>query len=126
MKKAILLLLPLFCIALLSATFSPEPSAAKPIKFSKKVDAVIQAKCFGCHSNGGKSDKAKGKLNWEELSGLDQAMQLEKMQLISGVLDEGAMPPARMVESKPEMKLTDQETATLKKWSSKYIKKLSK
>ena len=126
MKKAILLLLPLFCIALLSATFSSEQAEAKPIKFPKKVDAVIQAKCFGCHSNAGKSDKAKGKLNWEELSNMDQAMQLEKMNLISGVLEEGSMPPSRMVERKPEMKLSDTETATLKKWSAKYIKKLSK
>jgi len=104
----------------------PAPPKAKSVKYSKKVDAVIKAKCFGCHNSEGKAKKAMAKLKWDELTGLDQAEQLEKMKNIVGVLEKGSMPPARMVEKKPEMKLTDKETAILKKWSAKYSRKLSK
>lgn len=95
------------------------------IKMSKKVDAIIQAKCYGCHSNEGKSDKVKEKLNWDVLSTLPADQQLEKMKHIQGTLEEGSMPPKQFVEKMPEKKLTDKEADTLKKWAAKTIKKLS-
>ena len=126
MKKSILVLFPVLVLAVLSMAVYPAPPKPKSVKYSKKVDAVIKAKCYGCHNSEGKAKKAMAKLKWDELTGLDQAMQLEKMKKISAVLVKGAMPPARMVEKKPEMKLTDKETAILKKWSAKYTRKLSK
>jgi uncharacterized membrane protein len=98
---------------------------ASKIKMSKKVDAIIQSKCYGCHSNEGKSDKVKEKLNWDVLSTLPMDQQLAKMKNIHEVIEKGTMPPDKFLEKMPEKKLTDKETATLKKWASKTIKKLS-
>lgn len=101
------------------------PAVGK-FKISKKANEVIQAKCYGCHSPEGKSEKAKGKLLWDELSGLSAEMQLEKMQKIQEVLNEGKMPPAKFLEKMPEKKLTDSEKAAMQKWADKTVAKLSK
>lgn len=98
---------------------------ATKFKMPKKVNAIVQAKCFGCHSNDSKAQKAKDKLNWEDLATLPQDQQLEKMKSIVKVLGEGSMPPARFLEKMPDKKLTDKEMATMNKWASKLVKKLS-
>lgn len=101
-------------------------SDAPSLKIPKKVNAVIQDKCYGCHSNDSKAQKAKDKLNWDSLTSLSKDEQLEKMQDIKGVLEEGSMPPGRFLEKMPEKKLTDKESAAMKKWAAKSVKKLSK
>lgn len=98
---------------------------AAKFKMPKKVNAIVQAKCFGCHSNDSKAQKAKDKLNWEDLATLPHDQQLEKMKSIVKVLGEGSMPPARFLEKMPDKKLTDKEMATMNKWASKLVKKLS-
>ena len=103
-----------------TATGDPKPM------FPKKVDAIIQAKCYGCHSADSKAQKAKDKLNWDALAGLPKEQLLEKVKSIQDVLDKGSMPPARFLEKNPQDKLTDKETKAFKKWTSKKIKKLSK
>ncbi len=104
-------------------SFDDAPPA---IKFSKKVDAVIKDKCYGCHSAEGKADKAKAALMWDDLAGLDGGMQAEKLKAIAKVLSEGSMPPKMMVEKMPEKKLTEKESALMTKWASKSTKKVSK
>jgi len=44
------------------------------------------------------------------------------MEKIQAVVEKGAMPPKRMVEKKPELKLTDKETKALKKWAKRHAK----
>lgn len=104
-------------------SFDDAPPA---IKFSKKVDAVIKDKCYGCHSAEGKADKAKAALMWDDLAGLDGGMQAEKLKAISKVLSEGSMPPKMMVEKMPEKKLTEKESALMSKWATKSAKKVAK
>lgn len=104
-------------------SFDDAPPA---IKFSKKVDAVIKDKCYGCHSAEGKADKAKAALMWDDLAGLDGGMQAEKLKAISKVLSEGSMPPKMMVEKMPEKKLTEKESALMSKWADKSAKKVTK
>jgi hypothetical protein len=107
---------------LLLPGFTPKP---KPY-FPKKVNAVIQAKCYGCHSIDGKSQKAKDKLMWDDLAGMAKEQQLEKIQSIQKVLEKGSMPPEKFLEKMPEKKLTDKETKAMRKWADKTAKKLSK
>ncbi|TNE63260.1 MAG: hypothetical protein EP344_04500 [Bacteroidetes bacterium] len=96
------------------------------VKYPKKVNAIIQDKCYGCHSADSKAKRAMEKLRWDELAALPKDQALEKMNLILQVLDEGSMPPKRMLERFPDKKLTDKETAQLKKWATKTVKKLNK
>lgn len=124
--------LKLFLLLLVSAVILPgfispnPPAAAVKVKYSKKVNAIIQNKCYGCHSPESRGEKARKKLNWDELPGLDETQQLEKITSILGVLDKGAMPPKSFVEKDPSKALTEKETAQLKKWASKLSRKLSK
>ncbi len=100
-------------------------AAGPKYKMSKKVNDIVNAKCFGCHSNDSKAQKAKDKLNWEELAGLSADQQAAKLKSIQEVLNDGSMPPSRFLEKMPEKKLTDKEMATMKKWTEKLLKKLS-
>ncbi|MCB0572216.1 MAG: heme-binding domain-containing protein [Phaeodactylibacter sp.] len=120
-----LILLPALLILQPSGMGGDAPAAAG-IKFPKKVNAIIQNKCYGCHSNEGQSDKVKAKLNWDLLPTMSASEQSEKLGHIMEVLEKGKMPPARFLEKEPGMKLTDAETAKLKKWAKKTAKKVSK
>lgn len=109
----------LFTVLLLSSTAEAPPPK---FKFTKKVDTIVQSKCYGCHSEKGRGQKAKDKLMWDDLAGMSTEDRVKKMELIQGVVEKGAMPPKRMVERKPELKLTDKETKALKKWAKKHAK----
>lgn len=126
MKK--MLLLGLLAAGLIAGTGfqTANPLAVGKFKIPPKNNAIIQAKCYGCHSPEGKSDKAKEKLLWDDLAALSPEAQLEKMQKIQEVLNEGKMPPARFLESNPDKKLTDAEKATMQKWADKTVGKLAK
>ncbi len=106
---------------LLLPTFGAKDS--RPIKIPKKVNAIIQAKCYGCHSNDG-NQRPKDKLNWDALNGLSAEQQRAKLESILSVLQEGSMPPARFLEKNADKKLTEKETARLKKWATKAARKL--
>ncbi|MDX2249155.1 MAG: heme-binding domain-containing protein [Bacteroidia bacterium] len=126
MKKFLFLsLVALAMIAVTGFQFAPKPEAAA-FKIAKKTNAIIQSKCYGCHSAEGKSDKAKEKLMWDDLAGLSAEAQLEKMKNIQKVLQEGTMPPAKFLERMPDKKLTDLEKAAMQKWADKTVAKLSK
>lgn len=82
----------------------------------------MQSKCYGCHSEKGRGQKAKDKLMWDDLAGMSMADRQKKLQAIQAVVEKGNMPPKRLVENKPEMKLTEKETKALKKWAKKHAK----
>ncbi len=126
MKK--ILFLSFLGLGLLAMTgfMANSPTAAAKFKIPKKANTVIQAKCYGCHSPEGRSDKAKAKLQWDDLADLTADEQLEKMQKIQTVLEEGSMPPAKFLERMPDKKLTEVEKAAMQKWANKTVQKLSK
>ncbi len=109
----------LFAVLLLSST---SEAPARKFKFTKKVDTIVQSKCYGCHSEKGRGQKAKDKLMWDDLAGMSVEDRVKKMELIQAVVEKGAMPPKRMVERKPELKLTEKETKALKKWAKRHSK----
>jgi len=93
------------------------------LSFTMSAMQVIDAKCLGCHSPGGKSDKAKDKLMWEKLQKMDAADAVAKLDEIIEVLEEGEMPPKKMIEKYPSMKLSAEESATLTAWAEASMKK---
>ncbi|MBK8969108.1 MAG: heme-binding domain-containing protein [Saprospiraceae bacterium] len=124
MKKCITVTLFLFCGLLLLPAFTAEGGGK--LKIPKKVDAVFQAKCYGCHNNESKNNRPKDKLNWDTLPSLPADQQAEKLAAIQKVLEKGSMPPDRFLEKQPDKKLTDKETANMKKWAVKMAKRVSK
>jgi len=102
----------------------PEADAGKTVSYSLDAMSVIQAKCLGCHSPSGKSDKAKEKLQWEKLQTMSGADAMAMLDEILEVLDKGEMPPVKLVEKYPNMKLTEDETAKLHKWAEATLAKM--
>ncbi|UCS94909.1 heme-binding domain-containing protein [Echinicola marina] len=86
-------------------------------KIPKKVMAVVDQKCYGCHNPDARSEKAKSKLDWDALQTLSKSEQSEAKDKIYEVLSEGNMPPRKFLENKPEGKLSEDELALLMKWS---------
>ncbi len=124
MKKFITSVLLLFCGLLLLPAFTAEGGGK--LKIPKKVNAIFQAKCYGCHNNESKNNRPKDKLNWDALAALPADQQAEKLAAIQKVLEKGSMPPDRFLEKQPEKKLTDKETAKMKKWAAKMGKRVAK
>ena len=87
------------------------------ITFPADVKAVIDNKCYGCHSKDGRSAEAKQDLLWDSIPLYPKERQIAVLDDISGVLAKGKMPPEKMVEMHPEAKLSPEQVALLKKWA---------
>lgn len=85
---------------------------------------IISNKCLGCHSPGGHGDKAKEAIMWVKLQDMTGADLVAKLDEVVETLEEGSMPPSKMLERFPQMKLTDEETALLKEWAESNINKV--
>lgn len=103
-----------------------ESNTIEEYKFPKKVKAVIDKSCYGCHSENGKSDDAKKALRWDLMQEYDKAKLVSLMDEIIEVIEKQEMPPKKMVEKKPELKPTEKEYETLSKWADKEADKLMK
>lgn len=108
----------MFSTLLASAVESPKNDKIT-YKMPHKVKAVFENKCFGCHNNDSRSDKAKDKLNFDKLSDLTKVDKLGTFNHIKQVLDEGKMPPKKFLEKHPEKGLTAEETLELTNWVKK-------
>jgi len=130
MKKPVLIVIAsLFVIAgFVQLTFlhSNEANETTAVKIPKKVQEVLDKSCFGCHSESGKSDKAKDALRWDKLNEYDKAKLVSAFDEIIEVIDEQEMPPKKFLENKPEAKPTDEEYKILKDWAEKEADKLVK
>lgn len=94
------------------------------ITFPENVKAIIDAKCMGCHKPDARNEKAKKKLQWEKVPKMNKEEQEHLISELFEVLEEGKMPPKKMVKRKPKMKLTDDETKTLLAWAEVEEKRL--
>ena len=103
-----------------------ESNTLEEYKFPKKVKAVIDKSCFGCHSEDGKSDDAKDALRWDKMNEYDKAKLVSVMDDIIEVVEKGEMPPKKFLEKKPEVKPSEKEYETLAKWADKEAEKLMK
>ena len=87
---------------------------------------MIDAKCYGCHSEKGKSKDAKDALMWDNLPNLQKSRIVATLDDIIGVLKENTMPPEDVIKKYPEMKLLPQEKKTLLSWAESRADSLLK
>lgn len=85
--------------------------------YSDSAKMVIDKKCYGCHSDKGKSQKAKDKLMWDSLPGLQKGKIVATLDDLIEVLDEDKMPPEELLKKYPDAKLLPSEKETLKNWA---------
>ncbi len=81
------------------------------------VRAVVDKKCYGCHSLKGKSQDAKDALMWDSLPGLQKGKIVATLDHIIEVLDENKMPPEEMLKKYPDAKLLQVEKDLLRQWA---------
>lgn len=132
MKNSLIayLLVALVGVALMSASpklKTPEPISSitdQNIVYPENVMAIIEAKCMGCHNPEAKNEKAREKLQWAQLPKMETEDLVTKLDVLLEVLEEGSMPPAKMLERMPDKKLTDEETATLVQWTTENLDRL--
>ena len=133
MKKYFSLLLLVVALALTAMTVRrPHGSLAfgkdadSLVVFTPEVKAIIDNKCYGCHSNGSKGAKARMKLNWDSLNLLTRAQKANKMDDVVEVLSEDEMPPKKFLEKEPDKKLTIEEKKLMEDWADRQLNRLSK
>lgn len=94
------------------------------ITIPEGVKAIIEAKCMNCHKPDARNEKAREKLQWVKVPEMNKEQQEHFVAEMFEVLEEEKMPPARMVERNPQIKLTEEETKTLLAWMEKEEKRI--
>lgn len=91
------------------------------LSYPMDVLGIITNKCLGCHSPNARGDKSKEALQWVLLQNMTGADLVAKLDEVVEVLEEGEMPPAKMIEKYPQMKLSETEVALLKEWAESSL-----
>jgi hypothetical protein len=90
------------------------------------VKAVVDNKCYGCHSKDGRSDDAKKDLMWDSIPLYPKERQIAVLDDISEVLEKGKMPPEKMIEMHPEAAISKEQADLIKKWAETTADELMK
>jgi len=94
--------------------------------YTAEAKKVIDSKCYGCHSEQGRSKDAKEALMWDGLPNLTKSSQVATLDHIIKVLKEKKMPPEGVVKKYPEMKMSPEETKVLQSWAESMADNLLK
>ncbi|MGE5421088.1 MAG: hypothetical protein ACM3UT_12940 [Chloroflexota bacterium] len=119
-------------LAIIAGIFFIQSSPAEQITnvqagfYPVAVKAVIDKKCYGCHSDKGKSQDAKDALMWDSLPGLTKIKIVATMEDIIEVLEKDHMPPEEVVKKYPEMHLLTEENELLRSWAESKADSLLK
>lgn len=92
---------------------APAPGIPEDVK-----DVLISA-CYDCHSNNASSDKSKDALNFDEWGDYKVSKKISKLADICELVDEGKMPPAKYLKSKPDKALSDAQKKLICDWTGK-------
>jgi mono/diheme cytochrome c family protein len=120
------LVLAFVCISVISMAEGNPKNEKITYKMPKKVKAVFENNCYGCHNNDSRNDKAKDKLNFDTLDELSKVKKVGTFSHITKVLDEGKMPPEKFLASHPDKKLTPEQVKILSEWVKKEADSLVK
>ena len=128
MKTLFTIVVPVLFIGFILNTGLPVNQSIKKSgsAYPAEVKKVIDNKCYGCHSDQGKSKDAKDALLWDSLPNLSKSSQIATLDDIIKVLKDKKMPPEGAVKKYPEMKMSPEETTILQSWAEKRAESLLK
>lgn len=132
MKTSIVIVLAVVTSVLLIRSHPVENGSIITIKqdtagfYPAAVKKVIADKCYGCHSVKGKSQKAKDKLMWDSLPGLQKSKIVGKLENIVDVLDKNDMPPEEFLKKFPDAALLADQKKLLRSWADSKADSLVK
>lgn len=96
------------------------------IEVPADVKAIIDNKCYGCHSIEGKSDDAKESLMWDSIPLYSKDRQIAVLDDIAEVLEKGEMPPEKVIEMYPEAAISPEQAKLIKDWAETTADELMK
>lgn len=102
----------------------PQSISLDSIQFPTKVKAIIDAKCYDCHSEKGEDEEAKEELRWDNLNKLNNMDQLFTMDAIIESIEDGEMPPEDHLKKHPGDALSKEEAKHLIEWADAIASKL--
>jgi len=128
MKTLFSIFVPFICIGFLLKPGLPVNQGVHKAGsiYPSEVKKVIDGKCYGCHSDQGKSKDAKDALLWDSLLNLPKSSQIATLNDIIKVLKENKMPPESVVKKYPEMKPLPEEIRILQSWAESRAESLMK
>lgn len=128
MKTLFSIFVPFICIGFLLKPGLPVNQGVQKAGsiYPSEVKKVIDSKCYGCHSDQGKSKDAKDALLWDSLPNLPKSSHIATLDDISKVLKENKMPPAGAVKKNPGMALSPEETRILQSWAESRAESMMK
>jgi len=90
---------------------------SKGIQIPADMDKVFTNSCMPCHSDHGK-EMAKVLLNFSKWNNYGRRAQVQKSRAICRMITKADMPPAKFIESNPELALTKVQKDNICKWVS--------
>ena len=119
-RKSLIFGLIVLFIAVSTVIIANDKPAKKPVpKMPDNVKAIIDKSCFGCHNTDSKNEDAKEDLDFKELDSLSDLKKISAYKHIGDVVKKNEMPPEKILEKRPEMKLTKEEKKILIDWAKK-------
>ena len=90
------------------------------IDIPEDVQAILDIKCMGCHSNDAKGGKSKMKMNFDKFTNgnYSKGKTISKLGKITKQLNKDKMPPKKFLDKNPDKKLTEDESKLLLNWAS--------
>jgi len=132
MKKQFIALITVVAVGFFFMNFTIQTeensSLGKKTNFEipENIQGIIDNSCYGCHHTDSKNEKGKKKLDFDKLADLKTYKLVGKLADISETVVEGDMPPEKAVKKYPELKLSDEDKATLGDWAKSTAEELSK
>jgi uncharacterized membrane protein len=90
--------------------------SSKTISYPVSVLSIIENKCIGCHSEQGRNEDAREALNWKNLQNMESGEVIGVLEEVLEQVEDGTMPPEKMVKKYPSLEMTAEERALLKAW----------
>ncbi|NVK85421.1 MAG: heme-binding domain-containing protein [Cytophagia bacterium] len=94
------------------------------IELPDNIKEIVEAKCMNCHKPDARNEKAREKMQWVKVPDMNKEEQEHFVAEMFEIIEEGKMPPSRMVERFPEMKLSEDESKAFMAWLEKEEKRL--
>lgn len=121
MKRTVasFLLYPLFLVTGLFLLTFCATGQEKPLisaSLPENVNQIFNFSCIPCHTSNGRL-LSRMKLNFTEWAQYSEKKQHERAGKIYSMVNKDAMPPKAARETRPEIILTKEQVATIKKWS---------
>lgn len=80
------------------------------------VEEILNNSCYGCHTTGAKAEDAVKAVDFKKWDNLKPAKKVGVLSEIKEVIEEGTMPPEKMLKKYPDKALSDDEKEKILKW----------